>query len=177
MSQASKHVEWCLRKGEKEIAECKKQGKRPKHRGLLEVKTNKEDAQEHLKKANENLSFAVSLDSKEHGYKIVESVFYSMYHCFLAIASRFGYESKNQTCTIALVEYLKEEGKIDIGEKFIEMMKSKEEQSNGENMSMIDMREDYTYSSKISVDKERIQKLIDLCKELIHQTNEIVHSK
>src|SRR3989344_82705 len=155
MSQAFKHVEWCLRKGEKEIAECKKQGKRPKHRGLLKVKADKENAQEHLKKANENLDFAVSLDSNQYGHKVVESLFYSMYHCFLAIVVRFGYESGNQTCTVALVEYLKEEEKIEIDQKFIEMMKAKEEQSNEENASMIDMREYYTYSSKISVEKER----------------------
>ena len=35
MSQASKHVEWCLKKAEKEIEECKKLGKRQKNRGLL----------------------------------------------------------------------------------------------------------------------------------------------
>ena len=177
MSQAFKHVEWCLRKGEKEIAECEKQGKRPKHRGLLKVKANKENAQEHLKKANENLDFAVSLNPKQYGYKIVESLFYSMYHCFLAITAKFGYESGNQTCTIALVEYLKEEGKIEIDQKFIGIMKTKEEQSNDDDISMIDMREDYTYSSKISVEKERTQKLIDLCKGLIHQAKEIVYSK
>ncbi len=35
MSQASKYVEWCLSKARKEIEECRKLGKREKHRGLL----------------------------------------------------------------------------------------------------------------------------------------------
>lgn len=37
MSQASKHVGWCLKKANKEIEECKKFGKKLKHRGLLKV--------------------------------------------------------------------------------------------------------------------------------------------
>ncbi len=37
MSQASKQVEWCLSKAKKEIEECKKLGKRAKHRGLLKI--------------------------------------------------------------------------------------------------------------------------------------------
>lgn len=36
MSQASKYVQWCLHKAKKEIEECKKLGKRAKHRGLLQ---------------------------------------------------------------------------------------------------------------------------------------------
>ncbi len=43
MSQASKHVEWCLRKAEREVEECKKLGKRPKHRGLIKSDTDIEE--------------------------------------------------------------------------------------------------------------------------------------
>ena len=177
MSQASKQVNWCLKKAEKEIEECKRLGKRPKHRGLLKTSSNKEESKSHLKKAEENLEFAVFLKPEEYGYKVIESLFYSMYHCFLAIASKFGYESGNQTCTIFLIEYLKEEGKINIEDKFIDIMKYKDEQKNPDNFSIIDMREDYTYSAKISVEKEKIDKLEDLTKELIHQTKEIIYSK
>ena len=177
MSRASKHVDWCLRKAEKEIEECKKLGKRPKHRGLLKINQNREEADNHLKKSEENLNFAASLDSDKYGYKIVESVFYCMYHCFLAIAAKFGYETGNQTCTIALVEYLKEENKIDLDQKFIEFMKYKDEQTDQKHPSIIEMREDYTYSAKISVEKERLVKLIELCKEILHVTKEIIYDK
>jgi len=44
MSQASKHVEWCLNKAKKEIEECKKLGKRVKHRGLLKNDPNIDEA-------------------------------------------------------------------------------------------------------------------------------------
>jgi len=56
MSQASKHVEWCINKAQKEIEECKKLGKRAKHRGLLQSEPNLEEAQKHLAKAEHNLS-------------------------------------------------------------------------------------------------------------------------
>ena len=177
MSQASKQVDWCLKKAEKEIEECKRLGKRPKHRGLLKTSSNKEETKSHIKKAEENLEFSVFLKPEEYGYKIIESLFYSMYHCFLAIASKFGYESGNQTCTISLIEYLKEEDKINIDDKFIDIMKYKDEQENQDNFSIIEMREDYTYSAKISVENEKIDKLKDLAKELIYQTKEIIYSK
>ena len=41
MSQASKHVDWCITKAEREIEECKKLGKRLKHRGLVKIKQDK----------------------------------------------------------------------------------------------------------------------------------------
>src|SRR3989344_7983652 len=100
-----------------------------------------------------------------------------MYQCFLSIASKFGYESGNQTCTINLIEYLKEQNKIDLDSKFIEMMKYKDEQNEQEYLSIIDMREDYTYSSKISVEKEKTDELIKTCQEIMEKTKEIVYSK
>ena len=126
MSQASKRIAWCLNKTKKELDKCKELNKRPKHRGLLEVKPSTEEVKNHLKKAEENLRFANSLDTKEYGHKIVEASFYCICQCFLSIATKFGYESGNQTCTIALIDYLKEQNKIDLDEKFLEMMKYKD---------------------------------------------------
>jgi uncharacterized protein (UPF0332 family) len=177
MSQASKQVDWCLKKAKKEIEEAEKMGQRnPKHRGLIKKEPDKKEAARFIDKAVENLNFALSLDSSLHGDIAISSLFYSMYHCFLAIASRFGYESRNQTCTITLIEFLKEEGKIDIDSKFIEMFKYKDDQEDKEIYSIIEMREDYTYGSKISVEKQIINDLIDDCKKLIEDTKNIVHS-
>ena len=177
MSQSSKHVEWCLSKAKKEIEECIRLNKRQKHRGLVKSNPDIQKAQNHLKKAEENLQFATSIDSKKYGYKIVESIFYSVYQCFLSISMKFGYESANQTCTISLVEYLKEQNQINLDQKFIEMMRYKDEQKEQEYPSIIDMREEYTYSAKVSVEKERINELILVCQELIEKTKEIVYSK
>ncbi len=175
MSHVTKKVIWCLRKAEKELKECRELSKRPKHRGLVKVKSNLEEAKNHIAKAEENLELTLSLNKNKFGYMAISSLFYSMYHCFLAIAIKWGYESGNQACTIALIEHLKEEKKINLDQKFIEILKYKEEQTK-DYPSIIDMREDYTYSAKTSIEKEDINYLINVCKELIKETKDIIYS-
>ena len=123
MSQAHNHVKWCLAKAEKEIEESKKLGKSPKHKGLLKIKPNIQESEGHIAKAEHNLKAVTRF--KEIGFSdwSIAAGFYSIYHCFLAIASKFGYESKNQTCTVALIEWLKEDGKVNINSRFIDMLK------------------------------------------------------
>jgi len=175
VSQASKHVDWCMKKAEKEIGECNKLGKRSKHRGLVKKNPNKEEAKNHISRAEENLEFALSLEKGKFGYVAINSLFYCAYHCFLAIASKFGYESGNQTCTIALVEYLNEEGTIALDEKFIEMMKYEDEQESNEYPSVIDMREEYTYGSKIKVPENKLKDVTHLCSSFLNSTKEMVY--
>ncbi len=114
MSQASKHVEWCLNKAKKEIEECKDLGKRAKHRGLLKVSSSIEEAKKHLAKAEHDFEGITKF--KEIGFSdwSMSAGFYCIYHNFLAIAAKFGYESSNQTCTVALMRFLKETGKVKI---------------------------------------------------------------
>ncbi len=173
MSQASKQIDWCLNKAKKEIEECKRLGKRPKHRGLLKIKSNLEEAEEHIEKAEHDLQVTEYLKKGNFLDISVSTIFYSMYHCFLAIASKFGYESGNQTCTIALMQYLKEENKIDVDAHFSEMFKYKNTKEEKKD-SIIEMREDYTYSTKLSFNKAKINELIKKCKELIDITKEII---
>jgi len=173
MSQVSKQVDWCLKKAEREIEECKKQGKQPKHRGLLKVEPNMEEAKEHIEKAEYKLKETEYLRKGNFLDSSVGAVFYCMYHCFLAIASKFGYESCNQTCTISLIEHLKEQGKIELDDKFIKMFKYAETEEEKDN-SLIELREDYTYSTKVIFSKEKIDGLMILCKELIDSTRQIV---
>lgn len=174
MSQASKQVEWCLAKAEKEIAECIKEGKKIKHRGLLKVKPNTEEADKHLKKAQHNLKVTEYLLKGDFTDTSIGIIFYTMYQCFLAIISKFGYETGNQTCTIALIEYLKEENKINLDDRFIKYFKYEEEQKTE---SVIDMREDYTYGTNIKADKSKINFFIKECKELIDVTKEIIYKQ
>lgn len=179
MSQASKQVDWCLNKAKKEIEECNKLKVRPRHRGLIKTDSNLEKAKEHIEKAEYNLKSA--LDFSKTGYSdwSISAFFYSLYHCFLSISYKFGYESGNQSCTISLIEFLKEEGRIDIDSKFVEMFKyednGKEKDENIE--SIIEMREDYTYGTKKDASKEKIDEFTLLCKELIERTKNIVFGK
>ncbi|MBI4141812.1 hypothetical protein HY484_02735 [Candidatus Woesearchaeota archaeon] len=175
MSQASKYVQWCLNKANKEIEECKKLGKRQKHRGLLKNDPNIDEAKKHLAKAEHNLDGITKF--KQIGFSdwSMSAGFYCIYHCFLAIAAKFGYESANQTCTISLIRFLKEENKINLDEKFIELLQY-EEINNIEEHSIIDLREDYTYGVQISVkDETKLNELKKICKELVDITKQIIY--
>ena len=174
MSQASKQVNWCLKKAASEIEKCKKLGKRLKHRGLLKSTPDIEGAKKHLAKAEHNLKAITRF--KETGFSdwSVSAGFYSLYHCFLAIATTFGYESRNQTCTISLIRFLKEENKINLDEKFIELLEYEEMEEVWEDR-VIDLREDYTYGIQISIEDEaKINELIKICKEMIDITKNII---
>lgn len=175
MSQAFKHVEWCLNKAKKEVEECKEQGKRLKHRGLLKSNPDIEEARKHLAKAEHNLLGITRF--KEIGFSdwSMSAGFYCIYHCFLAIAAKFGYESGNQTCTISLMRYLNEEKKINIDDRFIKLLEYEEIEDIKEN-SVIDMREDYTYGVQISVkDEAKLNDLKKTCKDLIDITKQIIY--
>jgi uncharacterized protein (UPF0332 family) len=163
-----------LNKAEKEIEECKKLGKRPKHRGILKSEPDLDEAKKHLAKAEHNLSGITRF--KEIGFSdwSMSAGFYCIYHCFLAIAAKFGYESGNQACTVSLMTYLKEEGKINLDEKFTDLLEY--EDMEDEN-SVIDMREDYTYGVQISVkDESKVTDLKKTCKDLVDATKEIIFS-
>ncbi|MBS3139038.1 hypothetical protein J4207_05010 [Candidatus Woesearchaeota archaeon] len=172
MSQASKQVEWCLNKARKEIEECNKLGKRPKHRGLLRENPNIEEAKKHLAKAEHNLDGITKFREINFSDWSMSAGFYCIYHCFLAIASAFGYESANQTCTIALMRFLKENNKIQLDEKFIELLEYEDMEDKN---SVIDLRENYTYGVQISVKEDaKINELRKTCKELVEVTKEII---
>lgn len=175
MSQDSQRVEWCLDKAKKEIEDCKRSGKRPKHRGLLKGSPDIDEAKRHLAKAEHNLSGITKF--KEIGFSdwSMSAGFYCIYHCFLAIGARFGYESRNQTCTISLMRFLKENEKIRLDAKFIELLEYEEMEAIKEN-SIIDLRENYTYGVQISVEDEaKLDDLKKICKELIDITKEIIY--
>ena len=174
MSRASKYVEWCIKKAKKESEECVKLGKRIKHRGLLKINSNIEESKKHIKKAEHDFSAVSKFNKGGYSDWSITAGFYCIYHCFLAIAIKFGYESKNQACTVALIEYLKESNKINIDNKFIEMLKYHDMEEIQKNV-IIEEREFYIYGTETSVkDKTKINSLIKNCKEIIDLTKEIV---
>ena len=162
-----------MKKAKREIEECKNFWKKPKHRGLLRTKPDMKKAEEHVTKAEHDLRATEYLVKGGFSDVSIGTIFYAMYQCFLAISSKFGYESSNQTCTIALIEYLAEEGKIDLDEKYVQYFKYKDEE---ERDSVIEMREGYTYGTETKADKSKIDLFIMECRELIEITRGIIFS-
>ena len=174
-SQSSKQLEWCLKKAEKEIEECKKHKRKIRHRGIRKIEPNKKLAIAHIEKARHNLEVLKLLRKEGFSDWSITTGFYSLYHCFLAIAVKFGYESRNQTCTIALIESLQEEEKISLDKNVIEFMKYEEEENTHED-SLIELREEYTYGVNLKVEnKKHLDKIEKMCVELINKTREIIY--
>lgn len=170
MTQAENKVEWCLRKAKKELEEGKK------HRGLVKSISHMEEARKHIEKAEHNLRAITYFNKGGFSDWSMSAVFYCIYHCFLAIGNKFGYESRNQECTIALMRALKEENKIDIDEKFIEAVEIYDEKERQES-NVIEKREFYTYGTRISGENiKEIQESIALCEECLDETKRIVSS-
>ena len=144
------------------------------HRGLIKGEEDKGLAEKHVTKAEHNLDAAIYFDRGGYSDWSASAFFYCVYHCFLAILKRFGYESRNQECTIAVIEVLKEQGIIDIDEKFIDSLKiTKIEESH---WSIIKAREDLQYGVEIEFQKrEEFNKSIEMCKEIINRARGIIY--
>ena len=168
MSKASKHVQWCLNKAKEEIE------KGELHRGLVKIKPDNELALQYIAKAEHNLE--AFLHNKEGGFYdwTISIGFYVMYHCCLAIITKYGYESRNQECTLALIESLIEEKKL--GEdfsKYLEAIKSADKEKKEEEQIQ-KMREKYQYTPVIEIDAQKVDELLGICQDMIKDTKGII---
>lgn len=169
MSHAENRVDWCVKKTIRE----KEEGR--KHRGLLKITSDITTAENHTSKAQHNLLAIDYFDRGGFSDWSMAAVFYCVYHCFLAIAVKFGYESRNQECTISLVRYLREQKLIELEERFILALENYNEPERQES-NVIEKREFYTYGTTVSADKEELKRSIQLCKECLAQTKRIIYS-
>src|SRR3989338_8259591 len=159
MSEASNKVKWCLNKAKRELEESSL------HRGLVKAEGIEELAKKHITKAEHNLKAALYFEKGGFSDWSASAFFYCIYHCFLAVLRKFGYESRNQECTIAVIEMLKEEGKIPMGQKFIDALKITKTEERHES-NAISLRENFQYSTDIDFEsQEEFNKLVEMCKE------------
>lgn len=169
MSHAKNKVEWCLNKAKRELQEGKK------HRGLVKVDADLEKARGYLAKAEHNLKVTFYLQKGGFTDWCSSSLFYTIYHCFLAILAKYGYESRNQECTFALIASFVENKEITISQEDLEkvsMLNITETQESSE--TAVSIREDYQYSTKVSLENKEYQELLQLTKRILDKTKEIL---
>ncbi len=166
MSKSQNMVKWCLNKAKLELE------KGQKHRGLVEVKPNNKLAWEHVKKAEHNLDFF--LLSKEHGFYdwAISVGFYVIYHCCLAILAKFGYESRNQECTLALIEGMIEDNKIS--KDFRSYLDAMKPNGAANEEQLIELREKYQYTPVIEIDEQKVKELLGLCQDMVKDAKGII---
>ncbi len=95
MPRLEAHLNWCL--------------KDP--RRLIKVKPDPGLARKHLKKSEYNYGVLEKLEKLKIYDWALNVGSYAIYHCFLAILARYGYKSKNQSCTTTVMLTLIEEKK------------------------------------------------------------------
>src|SRR3989338_9178231 len=168
MSKVSNMIKWCLKKAKVEIE------KGEIHSGLVKIEPDKELALDYLKKAEHNLK--AFLHNKEGGFYdwTINIGFYAMYHCCLAIITKFGYESRNQECTLALIESLIEDKKLNEDfRKYLEAIKSADRDKKEEEQIQ-KMRKKYQYTPIIEIDVQKVDELLGICQDMIKETKGII---
>lgn len=169
MSHAKNKLEWCLNKAQKELKE------RGKHRGLIMIKPNPVKASDYVSKAEHYLKATEYL--KKGGFSDISAstVFYSMYHCLLAIAAKFGYESGNQDCTFALIHSLIEGSHISFDREMLNKIASLNVEGAGNERTSIAIREHYQYGTELSIRDDIYEELVKLAKEVISMTKIVLN--
>jgi len=166
MNHTKSKVQWCLDKAKKEL----EQGK--KHRGLIKIESNNRLSKSHLFKAEHNLKVTLYLQKGGFTDWCSSSLFYTIYHCFLAILAKCGYKTRNQECTFAVIADLINNKKIDLELNDLEKISSigNMQESN----SVVSIREEYQYGTKVSLENKEYEELLHLTRKILDKTKEIL---
>ena len=156
MGHLENKMEWCLNK-------AKKEGE--KHRGLKEIKPDIDKAKKHIAKADHNLKAMLYLIKGNFTDWAVSASFYSRYHCLLAILAKHGYESRNQECTFAAVEFLIKNKKIELDAEQLKKISSFEDNMDEENI--VKLREDFQYGTDVEIEDTKMKELKEDTKKFI----------
>ncbi len=157
--QANKKLKKCFEGGLK-VGE--------RHQGLRIILPSTELFQGHLNKSIHNFNAMTDFHEMNYSDWSASASFYTPYHGLLAILAQRGYDSKNQSCTFALIENLITNGKItsltieDIKEIFDSDVTEDLAHSN----KILDIRENMQYSTKTTLAEEEFQTLKKRTKEL-----------
>ena len=145
----------CLKEGEK--------GKR--HKGLRKIEKSEERAKQHLEKAIHNFKAMISFQKTGFSDWSASASFYCLYHCLLSLLAKQGYESRNQSCTFALIENMIHEYSITL-ENLKEIFDKDVTEDLEHSSKILDIRENMQYSVKTALEGEEFIELKLRTKEL-----------
>ena len=154
----------------KKLNNCFDEGKHggERHQGLKQVIPSQENVQAHLAKAIHNFEAMASFHDLHFSDWSASASFYSLYHGLLAILAKHGFESRNQSCTFAMIEDLIAKGEIknltpqDLKEIFDKDLTMDLAHST----KILDIRERMQYSTQTTLAEEEFQILKKRTKEL-----------
>lgn len=150
------------------IRKCLKEGEKgERHKGLKKIEKSEELAKQHLDKAIHNFKAMISFQKTGFSDWSASASFYCMYHCLLALLAKEGYESRNQSCTFALIESMIDKYEITL-EDLKEIFDKDVTEELQHSSKILDIRENMQYSVKTALEgeefielKERTKKIFD----------------
>jgi uncharacterized protein (UPF0332 family) len=139
-----------------------------RHQGLRRINQNADLAHSYVAKAKHNFEAITGFHNAGYSDWSASAAFYALYHGLLAILALRGYESRNQSCTFALIEDFIRKGEV----RFLTLEDLKEifdkEVTHGLEHSdkIIDIRELMQYGTKTALVEAEFQTLRNRAKEL-----------
>lgn len=158
MSQVDNHLKWCLKD----------------ERRLVKTKPDLESAQKHMKKSEYNYGVVQTLEKLKIYDWALNIGFYSIYHCFLAILSKHGYESKNQSCTITVLLNLIDQKKLNLDKELVLQFDTLEVEKDMTSPTIRMEREISTYGVETSVDLQQLKHIKETIVKVQRETIRIL---
>jgi uncharacterized protein (UPF0332 family) len=150
------------------LSKCLKEGEKgERHKGLRKMDISEERVKAHLKKAVHNFKAMISFQKTGFSDWSASASFYCLYHCLLALMAKEGYESRNQSCTFALIEDMIGRKKIALTTDDLKEIFDKDVTQNLQHSDKIlDIRERMQYSVKTALEQEEFLELRERTKIL-----------
>ena len=158
MPQIDEHLKWCLKD----------------QRRLVKTRSNLDLTQKHVKKSEYNYGVVQTLERLKIYDWALNVGFYAIYHCFLAILAKYGYESRNQACTITVLLSLINEKKLDLDKELVTQFDTLDVEKNITNPTIRESRELSTYGVETSIDLQQLKKIKELILKVQRETIKIL---
>ena len=154
MPQIDEHLKWCL--------------KDPKR--LVKTKPDLNLAQKHVKKSEYNYGVMQTLERLKIYDWAFNVGFYAIYHCFLTILAKYGYESRNQACTTTVLLALINEKKLDLDKDLVIQFDTLDVEKSIASPTIRENREISTYGVETSIDLQQLKKIKELILKVQRKT-------
>ena len=154
MPQIDEHLKWCL--------------KDPKR--LIKTKPDLDLAQKHVKKSEYNYGVVQTLERLKVYDWAFNVGFYAIYHCFLAILAKYGYESRNQACTTTVLLALIRDKKLDLDKDLVTQFDTLDVEKSISSPTVRESREISTYGVETSIDLQQLKKIKELILKVQRET-------
>ena len=158
MPQINEHLKWCLKD----------------QRRLIKIRSNLNLAQKHVKKSEYNYGVVQTLERLKIYDWAFNVGFYAIYHCFLAILAKYGYESRNQACTITALLSMINDKKLDLDKDLVAQFDTLDAEKNIINPTIRESRELSTYGVETSIDLQQLKKIKELILKVQRETIKIL---